>query len=117
MSTDSKTICENLCSSVPEKLLRDFIFRRFEAEFQNFAGLAVERFADGFERGETDGLGLAGFEDGQILRRDIHGVGQIVKPHLPLRENHVEIDDDGHKLKRLVPVPLEVPGLREITKR
>ena len=76
--------------------LKIFLFGGFGAEFQNFAGLAVERFADGLERGETDGLGLAGFEDGQILRRDVHGVGQIVQPHLPLRENHVEIDDDGH---------------------
>jgi len=73
-----------------------FPFRRFRAEFQNFPRLAVERFADGFERGEADGLGLAGFEDGQILRRDVHGLSQIVQPHFALRENHVEIDDDGH---------------------
>ena len=92
----------------------NFTFRGFRAEFQNFAGLAVKRFADRFQRGETDGLGLAGFEDGQILRRDVHGFGQFVKSHFPLRENHVEIDDDRHKLKRSMPVPLEVPGLPSI---
>ncbi len=86
-------------------------------EFQNFPRLAVERFADRFERGEADGLGLAGFEDGQILRRDVHGLGQIVQPHFALRENHVEIDDDGHKLKPSIPVPLAVPALLSKAKR
>ena len=74
-------------------------------------------FANGFERGEADGFGLAGFEDGKILRRDVHAIGQIVQPHFPLRENHIEIDDDGHKIKWSIPVPLVIPGLREITKR
>lgn len=89
-----------------------FLFGGFRAEFQNFAGLAFERFANGFERGEADGPGLAGFEDGQVLRRDVHGGGQIVQPHFALRENHVQIDDDGHKLKRSIPVPPESSGLR-----
>jgi hypothetical protein len=39
------------------------------------------------------------------LRRDVHAVGQIVQPHFALREHHVEIDDDGHKLKPSAPVP------------
>ena len=68
--------------------------------------------ANGFQRGETDGPGLASLEDGQILRRDVHGRRQIVQPHFALGENHVQIDDDGHKLKRSVPVPLEFSGLR-----
>ena len=89
-----------------------FLFGGFGTEFQDFPRLAVERFADRLERGEADGLGLAGFEDGQILRRDVHGLGQIVQPHFALRENHVEIDDDGHKLKPSIPVPLESSGLR-----
>ena len=76
--------------------LKLFLFGGFRPEFQNFAGLAFERFANGFERGEADGPGLAGFEDGQVLRRDVHGGGQIVQPHFALRENHVQIDDDGH---------------------
>src|ERR1017187_7577137 len=53
-------------------------------------------FANGCERGKADGPGLAGFEDGKILRRDVHTVGQIVQPHFALGENYVEIDDDGH---------------------
>jgi len=68
--------------------------------------------ANGFECGEPDGPGLAGFEDGQILRRDVHGGGQIVQPHFALGENHVQIDDDGHKLKRSIPVPPAFCSLR-----
>jgi hypothetical protein len=30
------------------------------------------------------------------LGRDVHGGGQIVQPHFALRENHVQIDNDGH---------------------
>jgi hypothetical protein len=97
--------------------LKFFLLCRFRPEFQNFAGLAIQRFADRLERGEADGLGLAGFEDGQVLRRDVHGVREIVQPHFALREHHVEIDDDGHKLKPSIPVPLAVPVLRGKTKR
>jgi len=46
----------------------DFLFRGFWTEFQNVAWLAVKRFADRFQRGETDGLGLA------VLWRDRIGV-------------------------------------------
>jgi hypothetical protein len=41
------------------------------------------------------------------LRRDVHSLRQIVQPHFALGENHVEIDDDGHKLKRSILVPRE----------
>jgi hypothetical protein len=88
------------------------LFGRFKTEFQDFAGLAVESFADGFERGEADGFGLAGLEDGQVLRRAVHGGGEVVKSHFALCENHVEIDDDGHNIKRSTPVPPESSGLR-----
>jgi hypothetical protein len=44
------------------------------------------------------------------LRRDVHGGCQIVQPHFALGENHIQIDDDGHKLKRSIPVPLAVPA-------
>jgi hypothetical protein len=30
------------------------------------------------------------------LRRDADGVGQVVQPHFPHREDNVEIDNDGH---------------------
>ena len=67
--------------------------------------------ADGFQRGEADGFGLAGFEHGKILWRDVHAISQIVQPHFPLREHDVEIDDDGHRLKPSAPVPLVILGL------
>jgi len=108
----------NLTASAPiskwkkSSARRAFPFRGFRTEFQNVAGLAVERLANRFQRGETDGLGLAGFEDGQVWRRDVHRRRQFVQPHFPLRQNHVKIDDDGHKLKRSIPVPLEFSGLR-----
>jgi hypothetical protein len=77
-----------------------FLFCGFGAVFQNFRRLAFERFANGFERGEADGPGLAGLEDGQVLRRNADGISQIVQPHFPHRQDDVEINDDGHKLKR-----------------
>ena len=89
-----------------------FLFRGFRAEFQNFAGLTFERFADGLERRETDGFGLTGFEDGQILRRDADGVGEVVQPHFALREHYIEIDYDGHNLKPSILVPPEFSALR-----
>jgi hypothetical protein len=46
------------------------------------------------------------------LWRDVHGCGQVIQPHFPLREDHVEIDDDGHGIKRSMPVPPEFSGLR-----
>ena len=87
---------------------------RFGSVFQNLPRLAVEMFADGFQRREADGLRLAGFEDGKILRRDVHAIGQVVQAHFALGENYVEIDDDGHKLKRSIPVPPGFFGLRPL---
>ncbi len=70
-------------------------------------------FADGFQRGKADGPGLAGFEDGQVLRGDVHAVGQIVQAHFALGKNHVEIDDDGHiKRKEECRMQNEETGLR-----
>ena len=65
---------------------RQFLFLGFRTIFQNVGGLAFEMGANGFERGETDGPGLASFEDGKILRRDVHGFRQIVQPHFALGE-------------------------------
>jgi hypothetical protein len=73
-----------------------FLFGGFGAKLQNFARLAIERFTDGFQRGETNGPRLASFEDGQVLRSDPDGVRQIIQPHFPLGEDHVQIYDDGH---------------------
>jgi hypothetical protein len=54
--------------------------------------------ANCIEGRETNRFGLAGFQDGQILRRDVDGIRQIVQPHFPLRQHYVQIDDDRHKL-------------------
>ena len=68
--------------------------------------------ADGFERGKSNRPGLAGFEHGKILRRDPNGLGQVIEAHFARREHDVQIDNDGHELKRSNPVPLEFSGLR-----
>jgi len=73
---------------------------RFRAIFENFPRLTIEMTADGFQSGEADGFRFAGFENRQILRRDIYGAGEIVEPHFPLGEDDVQIDDDRHKLDR-----------------
>jgi hypothetical protein len=70
----------------------------FRAILQNFAGLAVQVFADGFEGGEADGAGATGLENGKVLGRDVHGVGQVVQAHFALGEDDIQIDDDGHGL-------------------
>lgn len=79
---------------------RDRWLQKIGTIFQNVARLTVEVFADGLECGKTYGLCFAGLEHGKILRRDVHAVGQIVQAHFTLREDDVEIDDDGHRLKR-----------------
>jgi hypothetical protein len=51
------------------------------------------------------------------LRRDIHGVRQIVEPHFPLRQDDIQIDDDGHKIKSSTPAPREFSAPRQLTTR
>ena len=80
---------------------------RFRAIFENFPRLTIEVTADGFQSGEADGFRFAGFENRQILRRDIYGAGEIVEPHFPLGEDDVQIDDDRHKFRSSIPV---LPG-------
>ena len=42
----------------------------FPPILQNVAWLTIERLTDGLQGGETDGLGLARFQDGEIGLRD-----------------------------------------------
>ena len=63
---------------------------------QNIAGLALERLADGFERGEADGFGFAVFQDRDVGDRDADAVGEFGDAHLALRQHDVDVDDDGH---------------------
>jgi len=89
-----------------------FFGRRLGPVFQDVPRLAVEVFADCLQRGEADGSRLAGFEDGEIWGGDVHAVGEVVQTHFALGEDHVEIDDDGHKFKPSIPVLPESSGLR-----
>ena len=66
------------------------------AVLQNLTGLAVEMFADGFKGGKPNSLRLASLEDGQVLGGDADAIGQVVQPHLPLGEDYIKVDDDGH---------------------
>ena len=66
------------------------------AVFQNFPGLAVEMFANGFKGREPDSLCLPSLKDGQVLGGDANAIGQVVQPHLPLGEDYIKVDDDGH---------------------
>jgi hypothetical protein len=42
---------------------------------EDVSGLAVEYVAEGFEGGEADGFGFAGFEDGEVGERDVDSFG------------------------------------------
>ena len=44
----------------------------FHSVFQYVSRLAVQGGADGLQRGETDGLGLVVFQNGQVGQGDIH---------------------------------------------
>ena len=57
--------------------LRGRVKIRFYFVFQNIAGLAFEMLANGFECGKADGFRLPGFEDGKILRGDVHRGGDV----------------------------------------
>ena len=74
--------------------IRRIAFRR--AKFEDVAGLAIEMLADRVERREANRLCAAGFEHGEVLRRDSDGFGEVVQLHFPLREHDVEVDDDWH---------------------
>jgi hypothetical protein len=51
--------------------LSEKIVRLFGYIFQNITGLAVQNLADGFEGIESDALGFARFQDGQIGWSDV----------------------------------------------
>ena len=66
------------------------------AEFQNVAGLTVERLADARERIEADAPDLARFQQRDVLFGDADALGELLRPHLSPRQHDVEIDDDRH---------------------
>ena len=64
--------------------------------FQDIAGLALERFANRFQSGEPDRLGLAVFQDRDIGQRDADFVGELGDAHFSLGQHDVDVDDDCH---------------------
>ena len=58
--------------------------------------LAVQRFADGLQRGETDGFCLTRLQDGEVGLSDANLLGQLLRRHLALGHHHVYIYDYTH---------------------
>ncbi len=77
---------------------RRWVALGFVFEGEDVAGLAVERGADGFEGGEADGPGFAGFQDGEVGQRDVDCLGEFGEGHVAAVEDFVEFDGDGHGL-------------------
>lgn len=68
----------------------------FGAIFQEVAGLAVQLAADGLEGAEAYRLGLAGFQDGEVGRREVNALGQFAERDFALGHHDVEVYDNGH---------------------
>ncbi len=63
-------------------------------KLQYLAGRAVQHSADGVERGETDGLGLARLQDGEVRQRDADPLREFVETHLATSHHDVEVHDN-----------------------
>ena len=68
----------------------------FGAIFQEVARLAVQLAADGLEGAEAYRLGLAGFQDGEVGRREVDALGQFAERDFALGHHDVEVYDNGH---------------------
>src|SRR5258708_15647248 len=66
------------------------------AELQQVTWLALQCLANGFERGESDGARLSGFQDRQVGERDSDSLGQLRERHSTLVKHLVHFDDDRH---------------------
>lgn len=56
---------------------------------ENVAGLALQYFANGFQRTEADGFGLAGFKDRKVGKGNAHLFRQLIERHFALGHHHV----------------------------
>lgn len=65
---------------------------------QNIPRLTMERLANRIQRGETDRLGLAVFEDRNIGHRDAHLLREFGDTHFSFGQHDVNVDDDSHIL-------------------
>src|SRR5262245_24153026 len=70
-------------------------FRRYV--FEKTRRLALQGFANCFERREPHGAGLARLEDRQIGERDVNAIGELGERHPPGVEHVVEFHDDWHR--------------------
>lgn len=68
------------------------------SKLQHIAGLAVEGAADSVKGREADGLRLARLEDGEVGGGDADAFGQFLRGHFALRQHHVNVYDNRHKL-------------------
>ena len=71
-----------------------------EVVFQYIAGLAVQGFANGFQGGEADGFGFAGFEDGKVAHSYAHLFRKLGEAHFSFGQHNVQVYDNGHALHR-----------------
>ena len=58
--------------------------------FQQVAGLAVQRLADGFQRGKTDGAYLAVFQFGEVDIGNAYPLGKFVQEHFSVGHDPVQ---------------------------
>lgn len=72
--------------------------------FQDVAWFAFEDFADGVERGEANGLDLAGLYARHVHVGDADFIRKVVERHLAISHDSVKLKDDSHcgNLKRFV---------------
>lgn len=65
-------------------------------ELEQVARLALQLPADGVHGAHAHGLGLAGFQNGQVGGRHAHPVRQLKGSHFPLCQHHIQIHNNRH---------------------
>ena len=65
--------------------------------FQDVAWFAFEDFADGVERGEANGLDLAGLYTRHVHVGDADFIRKVVERHLAIGHDAIQMKDDGHR--------------------
>ena len=90
---------------------------------EQVAGLAVERVAEGGQRGEADSARAAVLQDREVHHRHVHALGQLGQRHAPLLEQPVEAHGDavlggvGRHLRRCPRRPRAGSGRRQTPPR
>ena len=68
----------------------------FADVMKNIPRLAVQRFANGLQRGKAHRLGLVVFQNGQVGHSHVHLLGQLSQGHFPLCHHHIQIHHNRH---------------------